>query len=42
MIMSRAAFEFFQYFSYGWFCVGAFTVGFLAIRDLIKMLQKKK
>lgn len=41
MIMSRAAFEFFQYFAYIWFCVGALTVGFLSIRDLIRMLHNK-
>ena len=39
MIMSKAAFEF---FSYGWFCAGVFIVGFLAIRDLIRMMRKKQ
>lgn len=42
MIMSKAAFEIFQYVSYAWFCVGVVAVGFLAIRDLIKMILRKK
>ena len=42
MKKSKAAFEFFQFFSYGWFCAGVFIVGFLAIRDLIRMMRKRK
>ena len=42
MIMSRTAFEIFQYFAYVWFCLGAATVGFLAIRDLIRLFRHKE
>lgn len=41
MIMSSNVFEIYQYFAYGWFCIGVLVVGFLSIRDLIHIICSK-
>lgn len=45
MIIGQHAFEIYQILIFVWFCVGISLVGFLSIRDLIRMLRdhrKKK
>lgn len=45
MIIGQSAFTAYQIAIFVWFCVGIATVGFFAIRDLIRMIKdnsKKK
>ncbi len=42
MIMSETAFTIYQYAAYIWFCVGAAAVGFVSIRDLVRMIRARK
>lgn len=41
MIISLSAFTIYQLVIFGWFCVGVAMVGFLSIRDLIRMFRHK-